>query len=534
MNARIIKESRALLPTVLITAGATVAASAIFHTSSVFSGSAFVLGFCVSVLAASSVGNEFGNRTMALLLAQPLPRRRIWNEKMLVLGGALAVAWLAWLAGAATFNELRITSSDFINMAVILACVCVGVLGSAPWMALKVRNTYLGAVLAWGLPYALVLFAVLIGWIFLDKNFLGLGSLLREATRNFFIAHPVTNGSLLSRLIRFFYYLHPLFYLCAAVGAYSAFAFWRGQVAFGKLQAVDSRQGEISLPAGMDRALARPLGAILPGYRNPRASLIRKELGLQKPTYVLAATAVLLSVMEGIAQKLHPSDVLMGLLNVNFVLCVAICPLVATGLSVAEERNLGAAGWQSVLPVSPLRQWLVKLAVVIGTCLLLGVALPAAMFIAGQELHVITAGNPPKSFSDVLDSVSLVGCLVYFSLLAVGIYASSVSTATFRAIMLAMAYLAGISLAAMFAEWLELWVRHTLWARLIMDALPTIAPNNSVFILECAILLGLLIGPLIYRNFRKSDVNAGLIWRQAAIIFPALTVALTILMMLFR
>src|SRR5689334_331207 len=44
-----------------------------------------VLAVSLTILAGASFGSEFQQRTISLLISQPLPRSRIWNEKMGVL-----------------------------------------------------------------------------------------------------------------------------------------------------------------------------------------------------------------------------------------------------------------------------------------------------------------------------------------------------------------------------------------------------------------------------------------------------------------
>src|ERR1043165_7289720 len=56
-----------------------------------------VFGMLV-IACALSLGTELQQRTLPLLLAQPIPRARLWNEKLLVLAvavlGAVLIHWL--------------------------------------------------------------------------------------------------------------------------------------------------------------------------------------------------------------------------------------------------------------------------------------------------------------------------------------------------------------------------------------------------------------------------------------------------------
>ena len=98
MNARIIKETRSLLPVFCVTLLAAIAPRLVWSRET-----AQAVGMCVFTICcldhgkASCFGNEYQWRTMPLLLAQPVPRGRIWNEKMLVLGTALGVGLVLYL-----------------------------------------------------------------------------------------------------------------------------------------------------------------------------------------------------------------------------------------------------------------------------------------------------------------------------------------------------------------------------------------------------------------------------------------------------
>ena len=89
MNAntrlRLWKETRALLPFWAAMAG-LIGIPALFRVQEgvAMSVSAYVFG--CALLGSVIIGQEFQHRTMGLLLSQPVSRRRIWWEKMFVLG----------------------------------------------------------------------------------------------------------------------------------------------------------------------------------------------------------------------------------------------------------------------------------------------------------------------------------------------------------------------------------------------------------------------------------------------------------------
>src|SRR5258708_31827458 len=100
MNPRIAKEMKVLRPAFLLTLAAAALPLVIgpnrHELPEIWIGVIFALG-CL-IMGAEAFGNEFQQKTISLLLTQPLPRSSIWKEKMQVLGMALALGTgaLAW------------------------------------------------------------------------------------------------------------------------------------------------------------------------------------------------------------------------------------------------------------------------------------------------------------------------------------------------------------------------------------------------------------------------------------------------------
>src|SRR5437773_102274 len=106
MNRRLLKEFRSLLLpwSVAVVAGVVLAVKLMFNeTDDPFESmlartAAFAFFGTLAIACALSFGTELQQRTLPLLLAQPLPRARLWNEKLLVLTGAVVAAVLIhWL-----------------------------------------------------------------------------------------------------------------------------------------------------------------------------------------------------------------------------------------------------------------------------------------------------------------------------------------------------------------------------------------------------------------------------------------------------
>jgi hypothetical protein len=104
MNARLIKETRALLPIFACMLPLIVVPQLVWPMAG-FGFFAFAVA-CV-LMAGSSFGTEFQHRTISLLLSQPIPRSVIWRDKMLVLGAGMVTSLvaLAGLPGGFCFGE---------------------------------------------------------------------------------------------------------------------------------------------------------------------------------------------------------------------------------------------------------------------------------------------------------------------------------------------------------------------------------------------------------------------------------------------
>ena len=157
--------------------------------------------------------------------------------------------------------------------------------------------------------------------------------------------------------------------------AIGAFCTWR---TFMSLEATDGTGRTIQLFTF--RSVAAPaLHASRPRrvYR-PLTSLLLKELRLQQVTLAAAAGYLVLVAML----QLTPESVrgnLPGLFSAGTFLYAGLVPLLAGAVASAEERQLGTLGWQLLQPVAASKQWQVKVAVVLTTTAVLGVALPLAL-----------------------------------------------------------------------------------------------------------------------------------------------------------
>src|SRR5436190_3049337 len=124
MNRRIAKEFRALLlPWAIAAGGACILAlNVLFEASSwesmggSFPGPSLFSFFFrfgpiaffggIVIFAALGLGTEFQQRTLSLLLSQPIARRRVWNEKMLTIAFAMVLVCSIGLVAFSVFRAL--------------------------------------------------------------------------------------------------------------------------------------------------------------------------------------------------------------------------------------------------------------------------------------------------------------------------------------------------------------------------------------------------------------------------------------------
>jgi hypothetical protein len=312
----------------------------------------------IALLAATSFGAEFQQRTLPLLLTQPCKRGRLWNEKMLALGSAVGTAILlsSFVLVVADFilgkwepfmfgeNPFASTDALFAGMC-ILATVC-----SSSFWTFATRTT-IG-----GLALNLASQLIIVGFV----------ALLAEKFRG-----P-----------DFDFQSRPGVALIVGTGlVYSLALLLLGKKLFARLELRETTYTEIGSPS--DTVFGRK---IWPTWLRVRQSgrmsnLVRKELRLQQPVLLFAAVLsicwlVILVIL--LAEPAHHA-IYEGILNILTGLFVSVLPLLAACVPLSEEKTLGLMLWQLTLPVSAFKQWAVKLLVGLTTTSVLGLALPALL-----------------------------------------------------------------------------------------------------------------------------------------------------------
>ena len=345
---RLAKETRALFPSWAAIAG-LMGVSFLFDTNSrqVMSYSVYVFG--CALLGSVIVGQEFQHRTMGLLLSQPVSRQRLWSEKMFVLGVAL-LGLLMWLAiiwpMRIGFVSFKIRHSQELLRALVqygfppLLGFCTG-----PVLTLLVRITIAGMALTFLCPVALL---ILSHWL----------------RPQFFVSQY--DPRILPD------YLVPIF------GLYAFTLFWLGYRRFQRLEDIHAQEQEVSLPAWVTQPFVSLTARWLPARGGVLTQLIRKELRLHLPAFMVAGMGVILWLVMLAFISICPSMDRDFLKLLTGSLCLVI-PVIVGIVSTAEERGFGLLDWHLTLPVSARRQWFIKVLVALGVNLLLGVLLPGVL-----------------------------------------------------------------------------------------------------------------------------------------------------------
>lgn len=320
------KEVRALLPFWLASVAALACVFALGRWVSaralnIQTMELFVYGGASVTLGALSIGHEYTNRTLSLLLSQPASRARVFVAKQFVLAMMLLIlALVVWI-------NVLLPSQD---VTLVIVLVALGGLFVTPWLTMLSRNPLAGAVFTG--PIA------------------GLIWLLVEVT----VARPM-------RLVIFQWVMLGVCAMAAVLG-------WR---AFSRLQAIEGPGASLRWPAAGAAPAARARA------RHPIWLLLKKELALQHLALVVATVYLVgwgLSLFGEAGGRFR--DDLFG--GVTFLYSGQLAVLIGA-LASAGERQLGTLEWQGLLPIAWWKQWAAKVATVFALSTLLTVALPALL-----------------------------------------------------------------------------------------------------------------------------------------------------------
>ncbi len=363
MNAntrvRLWKEARALLPMWAAMAGLIAVPFLLPQKQPMdFAIPAYWLG--CALLGSVCMGQEFQHRTMGLLLSQPVSRRRLWWEKMVSLGAAMfgLFVWMELLWGTEVGQVPGFVGSGEELLKLIYLLVLPWLIGfcTGPALTLLARSIIGGVAMTFLCPWFLTMFVL-------------------AAIPEIWISHSGMNVRLNSCLI--------------SLGIYCGALFLFGCQRFGRLEDIQGRGAELTLPAALAKPFAEFTGRFTLGRGSALGQLVRKEVRLHLPAFVVAGMLVALWLLLLAAVVARPT------VSKDFLLLPAVLlglgiPVIAGIVSTAEERSLGLLDWHLTLPVSARRQWFIKVLVALAVNVVLGLLLPGVL---GQISSVLLEGK---------------------------------------------------------------------------------------------------------------------------------------------
>jgi ABC-type Na+ efflux pump permease subunit len=469
MNVRLIKETRALLPMFAGTLPLIIVPQLIWPPEGF---GYFALGVACVVMAGGTFGTEFQNRTISLLLTQPISRTVIWREKMLILGAGILTS-LAVLLGCLAVSRPEIGGDvEWLTLALIPLCAFCG----APFYTLVLRQGIGGMVAAVGVPCGI----------------LAAYALVVEQLGGNEPAALVT--AIVSLLL-----------------IYCALVYWQGYAKFKRLEAVDGPSRELSMPAGLEAIFVVPLTKVSSRFHGPFATLLKKEFRLQQISFLLAGVFVLIAV-TGFCLAKHYSEVATGIVGGDIFIYALILPLIAGSISVAEERGWGMAEWHLTLPPSSLKQWSAKMLATLSTSLVLGLLLPVAVFLVAGPLF-----NPSGARTSLPPTFEILRWVLGQVLVtSVAIYAASFAKNTLQAILAALVILVASGGTLWLAAY---WVDHIAHAPIPWIGQPHMGEVLMLPLLSAALVLTLcLVQWFAWSNFPRYGLNARRMVIQLAMI----------------
>jgi ABC-type transport system involved in multi-copper enzyme maturation permease subunit len=318
-----------------------------------------VLGFYLGtpLLVALPFGAEFQQRTMPLLLSQPVSRARVWIEKWGVLVAVLATLAVVQYAALRTGPLAGRAVGRELGFLLVMAC-------SGLFWTLLAGSTIGG--LAFSLA-ALMLFEM--GSNLVIGQISGPGLQL-------FASHPA---------------------IVVVRIAYALVTLWLGWRLFSRFevmgQGADIGMQSLGASGGFGWLRCRPTGVLL--------NLVRKELRLQLPTLLIAglfvvcwlATIAFFAITGDRALLDNVPRVADIAFTVLLTIYLSLALVVAGTISVAEDTSLGIRPWHLTLPISSFVQWLVKLGVTAVVVAALVVVLPLTMVKLAAATATLPAGT---------------------------------------------------------------------------------------------------------------------------------------------
>ena len=482
LSPALAKEIRALLPTYAAALG-SIAIGCV--STSYLLIALGLLGFALGSvgLGAQSFGLEYSHRTLGLLLSQPIDRRRVFFYKLAVLSVMLVTLTVAILL---LYDDLlrRAASPHTTPSMLMLAAACG--LFMAPTLTMICRSTLAGIVFTVAIPGLLSVAAELFGAMLYGLH-------ASSAIERF-------------RLLVFWW---GMLLICAL----SAFAGWR---MFMRLEVIEGHT-QLEFPGSMTGDVATPAAAS--GRQHWTWALVKKELRVQQMAFVVASLFALVmgSLMWLDASRAEGTKLPLASIAMLYTGLLAI--LVGSSAS-ANERQFGTLEWQILLPRPAWQQWAVKIAVVCGLGLLLGIGLPALM-------------GAFKSATEIFEWRTAVQVASTMLLLTSGsVYLSTLCTSGVGALVISFPIIAATSFLTM--------TIGNIVGPVVMQYRRAHPYSRPYLELDAAVLLLYTIGGglvalllwLAFLNHRSADRSVAQTSKQVLTIAVYITVALTTLIVL--
>lgn len=490
-RAGLVKEIRALLPAWVVCMAAVGAFALLrepgFHAApnAAFAAAAGLLVCALGsvALGALSIGHEYTQRTLTLLLSQPSSRGRLLLMKLGVLTPMILA--LCAIAFGTLFNPgerhpgfNRYWGENW-SIATVLVLPALCGLFVAPWLTMLCRSPLAGVVFTIVVPI----------WIG------ALGEALAVATYGF---------SPESMLAPERFKLTVIWTAALGVCAVAAVSSWR---MFARLEAIEGHDSHLYLP----RWLRGPTIAVAPDFadarhRHPIWLLAKKELRLQQMSFAVSGLYVLGCGMLWWLRHASPgfSGLPFGALTIVHSVLMAV---VIGSLASAEERQFGTLEWQVLLPVATWKQWAVKAATVFGLAIVLALGLPVLMM-----LVLPSADDIRVRAWDAVPVIVVATASLYISSLCTSGLRALLASIPFAPVVLAIAYYARLSVSNPGSLRLPI-IPSRAYSPL------TVRDEGSMTLLAFVLLAGFL--GLVLRfalvNHRSAERGARRVWLQVVL-----------------
>ena len=362
----------------------------------VFDRTLMVLVIAAVLVSVATFGSEVSCGTFASLLSQPRARWEIWQTKIMVLFVAIITIALAnyvsawgWLSvvryvhGASFVQGLGFLDSIWRDYERALVPLMIIAFVSGLWATIWLRQMATSLWVALAVP--LVLYEICDAMV---SPWMGVNPVGIE----FVVALGMT------------------------AMAYVPAAYFVGRWMFMRAEVKQSQAQAEAFSISLLPSLARPVS-------HWRALFI-KEIRLQQSAFVIAGGVLFLHLVSVVLPKYlpHPSPALRNASSVVWAIWLLLPPLVG-GVAIAEERRCGTLDGFLCLPVKRNAAFVVKLIVVFGLAIFLGVILPYLVLTFCGDTEFLRGGNYPWSI-----------VMVTLVLTALGLYASSLANSLLHAL----------------------------------------------------------------------------------------------------